>query len=487
MTESEQSDTKDNIAEPSWVTEYTDQIINEFGDEDVINIATGISLSGPVHVGHLREFMTGAVVCNSLQNKGYKTELTAFADDMDPLKHKYDFLPDEYKNYIGVPLYLIPSHLDENISYADFYLNELIDSLAELKIYPKIIKSSDIYNSGRYNNYLNFVMKNKDEVLSTLGDISGSEKRDVWPFKFVCPECHSSTTTNVLHFDETNGDTDIYCKKCEDQYKTNIFDNGGKLMWRFDWPVRWKSFNIHAEPVAQDHASKGGSYDSSSVILRKFFHGRAPIPLKYSWVKSREKTDLHTKTGVTSVKQLVDLYPPSIIWSMYALSNPSKPIYFDLKESLQDEVGEYIKQKPLLESITPLGVELSPVFNEIDFNTIVSFIKTGRPLKNISDQDYNKLKKWIDLTDINEEVTLSKDEKDLMKILSIRFNDIDTWSTGQIKRKFEEISKEYKISIKDISQLLYKYLFSETSGPNIPAYFADLPKEEVISKLTIKE
>lgn len=475
------------LSEPKWVTSYADQVIRKFGDEKVINISTGISLSGPVHVGHLREFMTGALIHNSLQAKGIRTNLLAFADDMDPLKRRYDFLPETYQRYVGVPLYLIPSNYVEGMSYSDYFLNQFLDSMNQLGINPVVRKSSDIYNSGTFNQTVLRFMKDRDKLLSILKTVSGTKKENIWPYRFVCPECHSSTRTNIVQYDTLCGDAEVSCANCNHNSATNITSNGGKLMWRFDWPARWNLYNIHAEPVAQDHASKGGSYDSSEVILQEYFHKKSPVPLGYSWVKSRRSLDLHTKTGVTSVKQLVEVYPKPIVWSMYALPEPRNPILFDLTDSLGYEIRNYYKNLDILRGILPNDMELSPVFKTTDFNTIVNYIKTGRPFGNISAQDFDTIKRWLESTGQMEKIELSDAEKQLLGHIQTALNQTVEWTPLQIKEAIKKFSINQNVPVKDIAVILYKALFSTETGPNITQYFAELPKGEVINKLSLNQ
>jgi len=64
-------------------------------------IGSGISLSGPVHVGHSREFLTAALIAHAVERNGGKARLIAFVDDMDPLRKVYPFLPPEYSRWVG--------------------------------------------------------------------------------------------------------------------------------------------------------------------------------------------------------------------------------------------------------------------------------------------------------------------------------------------------------------------------------------------------
>ena len=55
-------------------------------------IATGITPSGPIHLGNMREVVTGDVVYKAMRVKGLDAELIYNADDFDPLRKVYPFL-----------------------------------------------------------------------------------------------------------------------------------------------------------------------------------------------------------------------------------------------------------------------------------------------------------------------------------------------------------------------------------------------------------
>ena len=46
----------------------------------------------------------------------------------------------------------------------------------------------------------------------------------------------------------------------------------GKLPWRLDWPAKWKILNVTFEAFGKDHATKGGSYDTVSNFLKKYYN-----------------------------------------------------------------------------------------------------------------------------------------------------------------------------------------------------------------------
>ena len=69
-----------------WSEKIAARAIERVGLERDIVVGSGISLSGPVHVGHSREFLTAALVAHAIVARGGKTRFIAFSDDMDPLR-----------------------------------------------------------------------------------------------------------------------------------------------------------------------------------------------------------------------------------------------------------------------------------------------------------------------------------------------------------------------------------------------------------------
>ena len=71
-------------------------------------LATGITPSGPIHIGNMREVLTTDAVYRSVLEKGGKADLIYIADDFDHLRKVYPYLPKIYEKYIGIPISEIP-------------------------------------------------------------------------------------------------------------------------------------------------------------------------------------------------------------------------------------------------------------------------------------------------------------------------------------------------------------------------------------------
>jgi lysyl-tRNA synthetase class 1 len=202
--------------------------------EEVV-IGSGISLSGPVHVGHSREFLTAALIAHAVKKNGGRPRFIAFADDMDPLRKVYPFLTPDYSRWVGCPLYRIPDPYGCHASYADHFLQELLDGFQALQIAPEVIRSSEMHNSGRFSDLVEKTLVAREEVDEILDRVAGGGRgaprktKKSWPFQPECPRCFSLQRTRVIAM--SGGVLSIHCDVCNDEFEINLQAGGGKLVW----------------------------------------------------------------------------------------------------------------------------------------------------------------------------------------------------------------------------------------------------------------
>ncbi|MDG6219178.1 MAG: lysine--tRNA ligase, partial [Candidatus Thermoplasmatota archaeon] len=113
-------------------------------------LATGITPSGPIHIGNMREVLTTDAVYRSLTKQGVEAEFIYIADDFDHLRKVYPYLSSSYEKYIGKSVSMIPCPCGKHESYADHYLSAFLDSLKKLGIEPTVYRASEMYTTGMY-------------------------------------------------------------------------------------------------------------------------------------------------------------------------------------------------------------------------------------------------------------------------------------------------------------------------------------------------
>ena len=91
---------EERATDAHWADRIARQII-ETGRAPVIS--TGISPSGEIHIGNMREVLTADALFRALKDMGAKPRFNYVADNFDPLRKVYPFLDSEtYAPLIGV-------------------------------------------------------------------------------------------------------------------------------------------------------------------------------------------------------------------------------------------------------------------------------------------------------------------------------------------------------------------------------------------------
>ena len=107
-----------SVANTNEKVHWADVCAAEVPQDIPHRIATGITPSGPIHLGNMREVVTGDLVYKAMKERGLDVELIYNADDFDPLRKVYPFLPESYEQYIGLPICDIPCPCGKHKSYA---------------------------------------------------------------------------------------------------------------------------------------------------------------------------------------------------------------------------------------------------------------------------------------------------------------------------------------------------------------------------------
>ena len=116
-----------------WIEQTADHVeefVRQHGDtaKRIIS-ASGISPSGPIHLGNLREVMTSHLIAEELKRRGLNAEHIHSWDDFDRLRKVPQGVPEEFAQHIGRPISDIPDPFGEYESYATRYMAEFERSL----------------------------------------------------------------------------------------------------------------------------------------------------------------------------------------------------------------------------------------------------------------------------------------------------------------------------------------------------------------------
>ena len=131
-----------------WADAAADRLM-ERGGSHVLN--TGITPSGPIHVGHSREILTADAVHRVLRERGAASHAHYIGDTFDPLRRVYPFLDESFQEHVGKPLSVVPCPCGGHDSYADHFLAPFLEGVAALGVDLEVIKAHELYARGDYN------------------------------------------------------------------------------------------------------------------------------------------------------------------------------------------------------------------------------------------------------------------------------------------------------------------------------------------------
>jgi lysyl-tRNA synthetase class 1 len=312
-----------------WVGQIGDtvekQVRDTKGQEATIICASGISPSGPVHLGNLREVMTVHLVAEELRARGHQVEHLHFWDDYDRLRKIPSGVPDDFARYLGCPLVEVPDPSGEFATYAERYSTDFTTGLARLGIFPHFITQSEEYRKGRYAEQITVAMEKRSQIFDILAEYQTREGQQetveerraaYYPYKVYCENCQKDLTT-ISSFDSETAMVTYHCENCQHQGSFSLHKkNTGKLVWKADWPMRWAAWKVDFEPAGADHAAPNSSFRVGQRLVEEIYDGKAPKFYGYAFIgmEGRAKISSSAGTSATLTSALDIIEPPILRW-----------------------------------------------------------------------------------------------------------------------------------------------------------------------------
>ncbi len=472
-------------------------------------VASGITPSGAIHIGNMREVVTADAVYRALKDKGADVRLIYIADTYDPLRKVYPFLSKDYENHVGKPLSGIPCPCGEHKSYSEHFLLPFIEALHTLGIKPEVYRADELYKEGKYTEAIKKALINRDAIARILSEVSGRELEPGWnPFNPICNECGRLNSTKVTGFDIDNETIDYVCK-CG-RSGTVSMKGGGKLTWRVDWPARWPIFGTTVEPFGKDHATAGGSYDTGKRISREIYDYEPPHPIVYEWIMLKGKGAMHSSTGLAiSINDMLEIVPPEVLRYLIIRQRPEKHIEFDPGLALLNLIDEYDRvegdrrayQLSQTEGIKPSDIPYRHMVTAVQiadgrgFDYLLTVLKrTNYDTSNVAAirQRANNARNWLMkyaplFVKFKVQETLPPQVKSFTKeqklALAILADELERGMTGQeIHDNIYTVAKDTGLDGKKIFETVYLALLGLKSGPRAGHFLASLDKDFVVKR-----
>ena len=355
-----------------WADEIAQKIVERFPNREKYVCAAGITPSGLVHIGNLRDVFTNEMVARALEHAGENAEFIWSWDDYDRFRKVPQNVPSEFEKYIGLPVCKVPDPFGCHDSYARHFEAELEEDLPRLGVKARIIRQSEMYEKNAYFEPIKLAMQKRKEIARILfaskaQNLGEDEVEKYYPLNIYCAECGRDTTWITSYDDKNLVSYECKCgfKETADISKKNI----GKLAWRVDWPMRWQYEQVAFEAAGRDHMSAGSSAEVGDIIDRKVFQYEPPLHAMYEFlglVGSTHKMSGSTGEALTP-GQLLEIYEPEIIRWFFARVRPEQKFDFALDDQIiknYSEWDEFLKKAASSDGDRPLvgsaGVETAP-------------------------------------------------------------------------------------------------------------------------------
>ncbi len=483
--------------------------------EDVLSrgnkhtVASGITPSGAIHIGNMREVVTADAVYKALKDKGADVRLIYIADTLDPLRKVYPFLSKDYENHVGKPLSNIPCPCGEHKSYAEHFLLPFIEALHTLDIKPQVFRADELYQEGKYVDAIKKALTNRNAIAKILSEVSGRELEPDWnPYNAICNECGRMNSTKVTGFDIEKETVDYVCK-CGSEGSVSM-SGGGKLTWRVDWPARWPIFGTTVEPFGKDHATAGGSYDTGKRIALEVYGYEPPYPIVYEWIMLKGKGAMHSSTGLAiSINDMLDIVPPEVLRYLIIRQKPEKHIEFDPGLSILNLIDEYdgvegdkrAYQLSQTEGTRPSKIPYRhmvtavQISGERGFDYLLTVLK--RTDYDTSDVDAirqraSNARNWLSkyapqFVKFKVQETIPPQVKSFTKeqklALSILADQLEHGMSGQeIHDNLYKVAEESGLDGKQVFETVYLAVLGIKSGPRAGHFIASLEKDFVVKR-----
>lgn len=377
-----------------WVSRFADEVIEEserrapgavtsVATAPVVVVASGLSPSGPIHLGNLREVMTPHLVADEIRRRGYEVRHLISWDDYDRYRkvpNGVDGVDASWAEHIGRPLTAVPAPKGSaHASWAEHFKAAMVDALAELGVEFDGISQTAQYTSGVYREQILHAMKHRGEIDAILdqyrtkkapgkkpqqsqkpvddaeveaaegsgaaGEDDGSSgSAGYFPYKPFCGGCGKDLTT-VTAYDDDSTELTYTCTACGFSETVLLSEfNRGKLVWKVDWPMRWAYEGVVFEPSGVDHSSPGSSFQVGGQIVGSIFGGKQPIGPMYAFVGISGMAKMSSsKGGVPTPSDALKIMEPQILRWLYARRRPNQSFKIAFDQEIQRLYDEWDK------------------------------------------------------------------------------------------------------------------------------------------------
>ncbi|MFI7147453.1 lysine--tRNA ligase [Nonomuraea sp. NPDC050022] len=532
-----------DTTETDWVSRFADEVISEAerrAPGKPIVCASGLSPSGPIHLGNLREVTTPHLVADEIRRRGLDCVHLLSWDDYDRFRRVPAGIDPSWADHIGKPLTSVPAPPGSPYaSWAEHFKAPMIEALADLGITYTGISQTEQYSAGTYREQILLAMRERERINAVLAryrtkETARTETVDYYPYRPYCELCERDLTT-VTAYDDDSTELAYVCECGFGETVRLAEHDRGKLVWKVDWPMRWAYEGVVFEPSGVDHHSPGSAWVVGGQIVGEVFGGERPIGPMYAFVGITGMAKMSSsKGGVPTPADALEIMEAPVLRWLYARRKPSQSFKIAFDQEIQRLYDEWdsLGRKVATDAAQPAELAayeravrtaegpLAATPRPVPYRTLASVvdITTGdddQTLRILRDLDgeltsldearprLDRAQRWVDTqvpadqrTRVRESpdaellATLDEDERDSLRLLVDGLD--EHWSLDGLTTLVYGVPKvraglapdakatpELKTAQRAFFALLYRLLVDRDTGPRLPTLLMAVGADQV--------
>ena len=296
-------------------------------DGSPILFETGYGPSGLPHIGTFQEVLRTTLVRRAFEAmigakpEDGKTRLVAFSDDMDGFRKVPENLPNRelLAANLGKPLSRIPDPFEKGHESFAAHNNAMLRAfLDRFGFEYEFIASSDMYNSGRFDDALKGVLAHNQDILDIMLPTLRAERAAT--YSPIMPISPSTGVVLQVPVEVVDAQAGVIRFTDEDGSVVEQSALGGmsKLQWKVDFAMRWVALGVDYEMYGKDLTDTGVQSGKIAQVLG----GRKPDGLIYELFldENGEKISKSKGNGLT-IEQWLE-YGSEESLGFYIFPNP---------------------------------------------------------------------------------------------------------------------------------------------------------------------
>jgi len=481
---------------------------------------SGFGPSGMPHLGTMSEVLRPSYVRKAFEQLKHSgvipadrpTRLIVFIDDMDGLRKVPENIPNREGTsfHLGEPVSRIPDPFgDCHPSFSEHMLSVLGKFLAPVEIEYELIKSTEMYGTGAFDEALKLILARNQQIIEIIAPTLREENRAGWsPIMPLCPQCGQVNSTLVTAYHPDRAKVEFSCERsfggahpCGFKGEQSVLGGKAKVGWKVDWALRWYALKVDYELYGKDLID---SARLSGQIL-KVLGGKPPIGFPFEMFLDEEGHKVSKSVGRGVTVDQWTRYAPIEVLKYFLLLNPRRARKLFL-EAIPQYVDDYLdalrayaaapeedrRRHPIdfvIQSTTPLRFD-----SELTFGMIMNLVSalgtsdreliwnylTGYDPKIASNPETERMGKvlmecalnfYADFIEPNKQRYMPQAaERDQLRALLEFLAANAGASAEEIEKKIYDLGRENYDKPGKIFPLIYRVLLGQERGPRLGAF-----------------